>query len=58
MVLNRLAAFVALWLAAFALSVSPAAAHKKERHAPPAAAQQGAAPEAAAGQGTPMAATT
>lgn len=55
MVLTRLAAIVALWLAAFALSVAPADAHRKERHAPPATAQQGSAPGAAAGQGTPMA---
>ena len=41
MVLTRLAALLALWLAALAFSVSPAAAHKKERHAAPAAAQQG-----------------
>ncbi len=55
MVLTRLTAFMALWLAAFALSVSPAAAHKRERHDPAAAAQQGAAPGAAAASGAPMA---
>ena len=55
MVLTRLTAFMVLWLAAFALSVSPAAAHKKERHDPAAAAQQGAAPGAAAASGAPMA---
>lgn len=55
MVLTRLAALIGFWLAAFALSVSPAAAHKKERHDPAAAAQQGAAPSAAASPGAPMA---
>ncbi len=55
MVLTRLAAFLALWLAAFALSVAPAAAHKKERHAPPATAQQGSAPGATAATDVPMA---
>ena len=40
MVLRRLAAFLALWLAALALSVSPTAAHKKDRHGAPPAAQQ------------------
>lgn len=55
MVLTRLAAFIALWLAALALSVSPAGAHKKERHAPPAAAQQGSVPGAAGAPDAPMA---
>lgn len=40
MVLKRLAAFLAFWLAALALSASPSAAHKKDRHAVPTAAQQ------------------
>lgn len=51
MVLRRLAALPALWLLAISLSLSPAAAHKKERHAPPAAAQQGQAPAAATAPG-------
>ena len=55
MVLKRIAALLALWVLAFSLTVSPAAAHKKERHAPPAAAQQGAAPGDPAAQGAPMA---
>lgn len=55
MVLTRLAAFVTLWFAALALSVSPAAAHKKDRHAPAATAQQGAAAGAATSAGGPMA---
>lgn len=53
MVLTRLMAFLALWLTAFALSVSPAIAHKKDRHDPP-AVQQGAQGTAVA-QGAPMA---
>ena len=55
MVLKRLAAFFALWLAALALSVSPSAAHKKDRHAAPVAAQQGHAAGLAASSGVPMA---
>ncbi|HEX8381567.1 MAG TPA: DUF2231 domain-containing protein [Allosphingosinicella sp.] len=55
MVLTRLAALIALWLAALALGVSPAGAHKKERHAPPAAAQQGSVPGAAGSTDAPMA---
>jgi uncharacterized membrane protein len=54
MVLKRITALLALWMLALSLSASPAAAHKKERHAPPAAAQQAAAP-GAAGQDAPMA---
>ncbi|HEX8483295.1 MAG TPA: DUF2231 domain-containing protein [Allosphingosinicella sp.] len=55
MVLTRLAALIAIWLAALALGVSPAGAHKKERHAPPAAAQQGSVPGAAGPTDAPMA---
>lgn len=55
MVLKRIAALLALWLLALSMSVSPAAAHKKERHAPPAAAQQQTAPGAAASPGASMA---
>lgn len=40
MVLKRLAAFLGLCLAVLALSVSPSAAHKKDRNAAPVAAQQ------------------
>ena len=54
MVLKRLTALLALWVLALSLSVSPASAHKKERHAAP-ASQQGTAPEVAAASGTPMA---
>lgn len=55
MVLKRIAALLALLVLAFSLSVAPAAAHKKERHQPAAAAQQEAAPGVAAAPGTPMA---
>lgn len=55
MVLKRIAALLALWLLALSMSVSPAAAHKKERHASPAAAQQQAAAGAAASPGASMA---
>ena len=55
MALTRLATLIALWLAALALGVSPAGAHKKERHAPPAAAQQGSVPGAAGATDAPMA---
>lgn len=55
MVLKRLAALLALWVLAFSLSMSPAAAHKKERHAPPVAAQQESAPGSAASTGASMA---
>ncbi len=55
MVLTRLAALIALWLAALALCVSPAGAHKKERHAPPATGQQGSNPGAARATDAPMA---
>ena len=54
MVLTRLPGLIALWLAALALSVSSADAHKKERHAPPAAAQ-GSVPGAAGATDAPMA---
>ena len=47
MVLSRLAALLALWVLAISLSLSPAAAHKKERPAPAATAQQGSARAAA-----------
>ena len=49
MVLKRIAALLALWVLALSMSVSPAAAHKKERHAPAVTAQQGSgsAPAAA-----------
>ena len=55
MVLKRIAALLALCVLALSLSLSPAAAHKKERHAPPATTQQGAAPGDPAAQGAPMA---
>lgn len=55
MVLKRIAALLALWLLALSMSVSPVAAHKKERHASPPAAQQQAAPGAAASPGASMA---
>lgn len=55
MVLNRLTALIAVWLAALALGVSPAGAHKKERHAPPATAPQGSVPGAAGATEAPMA---
>lgn len=55
MVLKGIAALLALWLLALSMSLSPAAAHKKERHAPPAAAQQQAATGAAAAPGVSMA---
>jgi uncharacterized membrane protein len=55
MVLTRLAALMALWLAASILSVAPAAGHKKESHVPPAMAQHGPRPEAAAPAQAPMA---
>ncbi|HEX8513659.1 MAG TPA: DUF2231 domain-containing protein [Allosphingosinicella sp.] len=55
MVLTRLAALIVLWVAALALGVSPAGAHKKERHAPPAAAQQGSVPGTAVATDAPMA---
>jgi uncharacterized membrane protein len=55
MVLTRLAALIALWLAALALGVSPAGAHKKERHAAPAAAQQVSVPGPAGATDAPMA---
>jgi uncharacterized membrane protein len=51
MVLRRLAALLALWLVALSLSMSPAAAHKKERHAPATTVQQGSAPAAATAPG-------
>ena len=55
MVLKRMAALLALWVLALSLTVSPAAAHKKERHAPPAAAQQEGAPGSVASPADPMA---
>ncbi|HEX8225982.1 MAG TPA: DUF2231 domain-containing protein [Allosphingosinicella sp.] len=55
MVLKRIAALLALWLLALSMSVSPAAAHKKERHAAPAGAQQQAASGAAVSPGASMA---
>lgn len=57
MVLKRLAALLTLWALALALTVSPAGAHKKERHDPAAAAaaQEGASPGAAPASGVPMA---
>lgn len=55
MVLKRIAALLAVLVLAFSLSVSPAAAHKKERHQPAVAAQQEATPGVAAAPGTPMA---
>lgn len=57
MVLKRLGVLLTLWMLAFALSVSPADAHKKERHkeAAAAVAQQGAPSGSAAAPGTPMA---
>lgn len=55
MVLIRLAAWIALWLAAFALSAPPAAAHKKERHQPAAAAQQETVERGAPAGGAPVA---
>ncbi|HEX2763902.1 MAG TPA: DUF2231 domain-containing protein [Allosphingosinicella sp.] len=57
MVLKRIAALLTLWVVASGLSVSPAGAHKKERHQqpPPAAAQQAGSPGAAPASAAPMA---
>lgn len=51
MVLRWPAALLAVWLLALSLSLSPAAAHKKERHAPAATAQQGSTSAAATAPG-------
>ncbi len=55
MVLRHLAALLTLWVLAVALSVSPAGAHKKERHEQPAAAAAGAPSGSAAVPGAAMA---